>query len=165
VELKLEGAFMIIKANGLKKINSAIAVRYYLTQKAVRARKIETLLRKEKHEATFATLESSLVLNKMITHARTRKSNAFFRFTIAVKANVLPIRANIQQLYHQPQTNCQKYNRDAEPTFADILNGCIGNMMEMTTCHTKVVGLIRRAIGEHKEERLVSKISDNTIIR
>jgi hypothetical protein len=50
VELKLEGAFMIIKANGLKKkINSAIAVRYYLTQKAVRARKIETLLRKEKH--------------------------------------------------------------------------------------------------------------------
>jgi hypothetical protein len=45
VGLKLEGAFMLIKANGSeKKKNSRVAIGHYLTQKVVRPLKIATLL-------------------------------------------------------------------------------------------------------------------------
>jgi hypothetical protein len=78
VELKLEGAFTVIKANGSeKKTNSAVDIGHYLTQEVVRPRKIETLLRNEQHETTFATMEDNLISNKMLTDARTMKSDAF----------------------------------------------------------------------------------------
>jgi hypothetical protein len=97
VELKLEGAFIVIKANGSeKKTNCAVDICRYLTQKAIQLRKIETLLRKEKHGATFTTLEDNLVSNKMFTDAKTMKSDAFFRFIVAARADVLPTLANIQ---------------------------------------------------------------------
>jgi hypothetical protein len=97
VELKLEGAFMVIKANGSeRKTNSAVGIGRYLSQKAMRPEKIETLLRKEKHGATFATLEDNPVSNEMLIDARTMKSDAFFRFTVAARADVLPTPAKIQ---------------------------------------------------------------------
>jgi hypothetical protein len=98
VEQKLEGAFMVIKANASeKKINSAVGISRYLTQKVMRPRKIEILLRKEKHGVTFATLKDNLVSTKILTDVKTMKSDAFFRFTVAARADVLSILANIQQ--------------------------------------------------------------------
>jgi hypothetical protein len=98
---------MVIKADeSEKKTNSAIGISRYLTQKIMRPRKTETLLKKEKHKITFATLEDNLVSNKILTDAKTMKSNAFFRFTVAARADVLPTPANIQQWYHQPRINC-----------------------------------------------------------
>jgi hypothetical protein len=38
-------------------------------------------------------------------------------------------------------------------------------MMEMTKCHNKVVGAVRNAIEEYMEERLLLKISDDTLSR
>jgi hypothetical protein len=62
--LKLEDAFTVTKANrSEKKTNLAIGIDRYLTQKVVRSRKIETLLRKEKHGATFTLLEGNLASN------------------------------------------------------------------------------------------------------
>jgi hypothetical protein len=99
--LKLEGAFMVIKAKGSeKKTNSAIGIGRYITPKVVPPRKIEILLRKEKHGETFTTLEDNLISNKRLTDPRTMKSDAFFRFTIAATADFLLIPANIQQWYH-----------------------------------------------------------------
>jgi hypothetical protein len=98
VALKLEGAFMVIKANELeKKTNSAVGIGCYLTQKVVRPRTIEILLRKEKHGATFTTLEDNLVSNKMPTDPRTMKPDEFFQFTVAARTDILPTQANIQQ--------------------------------------------------------------------
>jgi hypothetical protein len=95
VGLNLEGAFMIIKANrSQKEINSAVPIGRCLIQKIVRRRKIETLRRKEKVGATFATVEGNLASNKMLTEAITMKSDAFFRFTIAAKADAPSIPGN-----------------------------------------------------------------------
>jgi hypothetical protein len=97
VEVKLENTFMRIKANRLeKKTNSAIGIGRYLTEKAVRPRKIQILLKKEKHGAIFATREDNLISNQMFTDARIMKSDAFFRFPVAASADGLPISANIQ---------------------------------------------------------------------
>jgi hypothetical protein len=101
----------------------------------------------------------------MLIDARTLKSDAFFRFTVTAKADVLPAPANIQQWNHQPRTNCQTCNKDVQPTLAERLNGCVGNMTEMTKGHNKVVGNVPRATEEYTEERSRLKIEDNTIIR
>jgi hypothetical protein len=77
----------------------AVGIGRYLIQKVIRSQKFERLLRKEKYGAIFATLENNLVSNKMLTDAKTTKSDAFFRFTMAARANVLPISANIEQWY------------------------------------------------------------------
>jgi hypothetical protein len=89
VELKLEGACMVIKANGSEvKISPAVGLGRYLAQKFMRSRKIETLMRKEKYEAVFATLEDNIASNEMVTDEKTMRSDAFFRFTIAARADV-----------------------------------------------------------------------------
>jgi hypothetical protein len=48
---------------------------------------------------------------------------------------------------------------------APILNGCGGNMTEMTRRRNKVVGVVRRAIQKYMTERLLSKIGDNPVIQ
>jgi hypothetical protein len=131
----------------------------------VRPRKIDTILRKEKYEATFATLEGNIESNEMVIETRTVKSDLVFRLTIAARADALPTLANIQQWYHPPRTNCQKCNRNLQPTFAHILNGCVGNMTEMTRRHNKVIGVIRKAIEECMKEKSRSKMGDNIVIQ
>jgi hypothetical protein len=39
-------------------------------------------LEKEKHGATFATLENNLMSNRILTDTKTTRSDAFFRFTV-----------------------------------------------------------------------------------
>jgi hypothetical protein len=122
---------MVIRANGSKKkTNCVVDIGRYLTQKVVRPRKIETLLKKEKHGITFAVLKDNLISNKILIGARTMKSDIFFRLTIAARANVLSTSVNTQQWYHQkdklskirqrPPADistynewlCRKYDRD-----------------------------------------------------
>jgi hypothetical protein len=166
MELKLEGASMVIKAHGSeKKANSAVGIDRYLTEEVVRLQKIKILLRNEKHRAIFAALEENLGSNEMLTDAKTMTSHTFFRFTIAARADVLPIPTKVQQRYHQPKTNRQRCNRDLQPILADILNGCVRNMMAITRRHNKVIDVGRRPSEEYMEERLVSEIDDNTVIR
>jgi hypothetical protein len=101
VGLKLQGGFMVIKADGSqKKTTSAVGIGRDLTQKIARPWKIEIILRKEKDRATFATLEDNLASDEMFTGASTMKSDTFFRFTIATRADALPTPANIQQWCH-----------------------------------------------------------------
>jgi hypothetical protein len=101
----------------------------------------------------------------MFTDARTMKSDTFFRFTVAARRYTLPTLANIQQWQHESRTNCQKCNRDLQPTLAQRLNGCARNMTEMTRRHNKIVDVIRRAIEQYMAERLLLKIGDNKVIR
>jgi hypothetical protein len=131
----------------------------------VQSSKIEILPRKEKHGATFAKLEDNLVSDKMLTNARTMKSDAFLRFTVAAKADILSRPANIPQWYHQPRTNCQRCNRDLQPILSHRLDGHLANMTEMTRRHKKVVDVVRRAIEENIVEKLSSKIGDDRVIR
>jgi hypothetical protein len=131
-----------------RKTNSVIGIGRYLIQKVVRPRKMDILRGKEKHRAIFAILEDDLVSNKMLIDANTVKSEAFFRFIIVARADVFPTPANIQKRYHQPRTNCQRCNKDLQPTFTGILNSCAANPTEMTKRHNKVVGIVRLGIED-----------------
>jgi hypothetical protein len=106
-------------------------------------------LKKEKHGASFTTLEDILVSNKMLTDAKTMKSDSFFRFTAGTRPDVLPTSANIKQWDHHHRKNCQICTRDLQPILSHILNICIRNKTEMTRRHNKVVGIVRRAIEEN----------------
>jgi hypothetical protein len=68
----------------------------------VRPRKIETLLRKEKYGPTFAILEDNPVWNKMLTDSSTMKSDASFRFTVAIRVDIPP---------HQQTSNNDNINQ------------------------------------------------------
>jgi hypothetical protein len=154
VKLKLQGAFIVIKGNEPeKKRNAAVAISRYLTQKIMRSWKIDTLLRKEKYKAIFATLKHNLASNKMLSHEKIIKSDAFVRLTVAARADVLPRLANTQQWYHQFRTKCQKCNRDLQPRLAQIMNDCVRSMTQMTRHHNKVGGVIRRVIEEYMKGR------------
>jgi hypothetical protein len=57
VKLKLEDRQLVIKINESEmKTKLAAGIGRFLTQKVIRPRKIESLLRKEKYGATFTTL-------------------------------------------------------------------------------------------------------------
>jgi hypothetical protein len=166
VSLKLEDTVMVISTNELeKKTDSAVGIGHYLTQKVVRPRMFKRLLEKEKHEATFATLENNLISNGILTDAKTTKSNAFFRFTVAARADLLPTPANVEQWYQRPKLPCLRCGGDVQPTLAHILNGFQGNFAEMTRRHNKVVKIIRRAIVENMVGMIHSTIGENVTIQ
>jgi hypothetical protein len=153
VTLKLGEGRMMIKTKGseFKKV-TVTNIGRFLTQKVIRPQKITSLLQKEKHGATFETLKDNKISNKMLTDAKTTKSDAFFRFTVAARADVLPTPANIQQWLNQPRTNCHRCTRELKPTLAHILNRCPASYLDMTKRHNKVVDVVRRAIQEYGSE-------------
>jgi hypothetical protein len=53
-------------------------------------------LRKEKHGVTFATFENNLISNRILTNAKTTRSDAFFRLAVAARADILPTPPNIE---------------------------------------------------------------------
>jgi hypothetical protein len=165
VGLKRKGSLLVIKSNRSKKTDAVMGIRRYLTQKVARPQKFQKfkkLMSKIKHGAIFAILENNLVSNKMLTDAKTMRSDAFFRFTVAARADVLPTSANVQQWYRQPRTVCQRCNKHTERTLAHILNGCQANCTGMTRRHNEVVDMVRRAIEKHMVDRPHSGIGENT---
>jgi hypothetical protein len=117
--VKPEGLLRVIKANEPeKKTDAAFGIGRYLIQKVVRSQKFEKLMSKEKHGPTFASLENNLVSNKMLTHAKTKRSDAFFQFTITARADVLLTLtpATIGQWYQRPRVKCQRCDNHTKPT-------------------------------------------------
>jgi hypothetical protein len=136
-----------------------------LTQKILRPYTVEKLSMKEKHGATFVTLENNRVPNRILTDAKTTRSHAFSRFTVAAIANILLTPANIEQWYHCPKPSWQRCEKDAQLKLAHILNGCPGNFTEMTHRDNKIVDIIRRAIEDFLLNRLRTEIGENTIMK
>jgi hypothetical protein len=156
---------MIKNNDGLEvKTDSATGIGRCLTQRVVRPRLLKSLLLKEKHGATFATLQNSPVSSGMLTDAKSTRSNAYFRFVVAARADVLPTPANVQQWYQGQRTMCTSCGRDAKPTLAHILNGCTSHMAEMTQRHNKVVDVVRRVIIEKMKGRIHSPIGENVAL-
>jgi hypothetical protein len=124
----------------------------------------KALLEKEKHGATFTTLENNLISNRTLIDVKNPRPNAVFRFTPAARADLLPTPANVEQWYRKPRTSCQRCGRDAMPTLAHILNGCQGNFKEMTKRHNRVVEVVRKAIVENLRNKMYSGIGENVAI-
>jgi hypothetical protein len=166
VTLTLGDGRMMIKTKGSEFKTIAVTnIIRFLTQKVIRSQKITSLLQTEKHGATFETLKDNMISNKMLTNTKTMKSDAFFRFTVASRADVLPTPANIQQWFNQPRTNCHRCTRELKPLLAHILNRCPANYPDTTKRHNKVVDVVRRAIQEYIAMNLESRIDENKRIQ
>jgi hypothetical protein len=146
--LKLEGSLLVIKSNGSEKeTHATVGIGRYLTQKTGSPQKFEKLMSQEKQGVTFATLENSIVSNKMLTDAKTIRSDAFFRLTVAARAGFLPAPANTEQ-YQRLRTIFERYDKHKVSTLAHIRNGYQANSTEITRRHNKVFDVMRRAIEE-----------------
>jgi hypothetical protein len=166
VKLKLEREMMRIGTEVLEfKTKTAVGIGRFLTQKIVRPQKIEKLMQHNVHGASFNTLRSNEVSTCMLTNISTKKSDAFFRYVVAARADCLPTPANIGRWYPGRQEgNCRRCGAEGAPTQAHILNACTSNYGQMTKRHNRVVGVVRKAIEEMISGRLRSEIKENTVI-
>jgi hypothetical protein len=103
--------------------------------------------------------------NKFLRNAFTRRSNAFFRFAVAGRADSLPTPANIQKWHNLEEENCYRCDQNQKPTLAHILNSCPTNFRLMTDRHNRVVRCVRKTIEKHIPRDLVGGINENTPIQ
>jgi hypothetical protein len=75
-----------------------VGIGRYLTQSIIRPREYQKLISREMHGATFVTVQDHLVSNQILTNIYTKRSDAFFRFVVAGRANCLPTPANAQKM-------------------------------------------------------------------
>jgi hypothetical protein len=164
MRLKLERSLLVIKANASKqKTHATVGIGRYLTQKNASPQTFEKLMSQEKHGVTFAILKNNIVSNKMLTDAKTIRSDAFFRLTGAARADFLPAPANIEQ-YQRLRTMCERCDKHKGPILAHSRNGCQANYTEITRRHNKVFDMMRRPIEEHVVNTLHSGIRENTMM-
>jgi hypothetical protein len=74
---------MIIKSGESElKTNTAVGIGRFLTQKLVRVKKFEKLIQHKLHGAGYATLQNNESSNAILTDVYTRRSDAYYRFTV-----------------------------------------------------------------------------------
>jgi hypothetical protein len=166
VEMKLRGEEVMLKNKGSECITrTAAGIGHFLTQKIVRPRRQNNLTKYQVHGAAYVTLEDNVNSNKILRDIFTTRSDAFFRFVVAGRADCLPTPANVQRWFNKERSNCEICEEGRRPTFAHILNECRVNFVGMTKRHNKLSDVIRRAIEMHNGEALRSPIEENTQIR
>jgi hypothetical protein len=134
----------------------------FLTQKVIRPQIFNSLMTKLKHGATFATLEDNDCSNKILTDVKSFRSDAFFRFTVAARADCLPTPANVSQWLNKDiSANCFKCETKIG-TLAHILNAC--DFPAMTGRHNKVVDVVYKEIQERIPQKLESTVLENVTL-
>jgi hypothetical protein len=89
VGLKFNEGSVVVKTEGSDYIvKMATGLGHFLTQKVPRPQLFKKLALKEKHGATYATLEKNECSNKILVDLKSKKSEAFYRFTVTSRANV-----------------------------------------------------------------------------
>jgi hypothetical protein len=109
--------------------------------------------------------EKNLVSNKMLPDVKTTRSDAFFRFTVAGRADLLPTPANSQQWSGQSKTMCRRCGGNNQQTLTHILKSYGANFGQMTRRDNKVVNVMRRAIEELLTHRMQTGIGENTMMQ
>jgi hypothetical protein len=163
LSLKLIQDDMIVKKGGSEfKTKSAAGIGRFLTQKIVRSEKYEKLIGHEVRGASFKTLKQNEVSNAMLTNIHTRRSDAFFRFVVVGRADLLPTPVNLRRWFNDREdTNCRKCGLDRKPTLAHILNECTPNYRLMTKRHNRLAEVVRKAIVIHIGRDIRSEIREN----
>jgi hypothetical protein len=156
---------LVIRNSELElKTTSPAKIGRFLTQKIIRpalALQIQSLPLKG---AAFPTLRKNDWSNKFLRNTFTRRSDAFFRFSVAARTDSLPTPANIERWYHIETHNCLRCTSNQKATLAHILNNCHTNFPLMTDRHNRVVRCVRKAIEKHITADLVGGINENTTI-
>jgi hypothetical protein len=163
VTLKLTRDELILKTTESElKTKTAVGIGRFLTQKVIRAEKIEKLMSHQVHGASYTTLKGNEPSNAMLTNIYTHRSDAFFRFVVVGRADCLPTPVNLQRWFgDRGDDNCRRCGRDRKPTLAHILNECTPNFTLMTTRHNRLAEVIRRAIIEFVGRDLRSELMEN----
>jgi hypothetical protein len=95
IRLKLEAEEMVVRTDTSKhKTKIAVGIGRFLTQKVIRPQKLDSLLQHEVHGATYTTLPGNAVLNTILMNMRTRRTDAFFRYVVAARADYLSTPGN-----------------------------------------------------------------------
>jgi uncharacterized C2H2 Zn-finger protein len=162
VSFQLEGMNGIrISGDGASKVtNTGMGIGRFLTQQIIRPRLITKLISAHpQHGAAFVTLKGNECSNQLLTDIYTKRTNAFFRFMVAGRADCLATGANVHkwQGAGAPLCTCERHEKQ---TFAHILNRCVYNTGMMTERHNKIGKVVRDAIG--KLRSLEGAIHENT---
>jgi hypothetical protein len=165
VHLQLEPNQLTIGNSEIElKTNSPAKIGRFLTQKIIRPALAQKVTTHPLKGASFPTLRKNECSNKFLRNTFTHRSNAFFRFAVAGRADSLPTPANIQKWYNLEEENCFRCNQNQRPTLAHILNSCSTNFRLMTDRHNRIVRCVRRAIENHIPRDLIGGINENTSI-
>ena len=98
----------------------------------------------------------------MLTNIFTRKSDAFFRFVVVGRADLLPTPVNLRRWFQdRGDENCRRCDRERKPTLAHILNECTPNYQLMTKRHNRLATVVRKAIERFVSDDLRSEIQEN----
>jgi hypothetical protein len=161
IDLKIREDCVVIRSEeSTYEIKSAVGLGHVLTHKVLRPQLFKKLISKEKHGATFATLEKNECSNKILIDLRSKKSDAFFRFTVAARADVLPSPANIERWYHKPHEGCYQCHKDCLATLPHILNACDQMYEQMTRRHNRVGRVVVDALLKYQPDN-VSDFREN----
>jgi hypothetical protein len=74
------------------KTKTAVGIGRFLTQKLVRVKKFEKLIRHGVHGASYMTLKNDKTSNTFLTDIYTRRSDAYFRFVVDAASFLTPLR-------------------------------------------------------------------------
>jgi hypothetical protein len=159
-----DGRLTIRKSELVIKPKSSSNIGRFLTQKIIRPVLAQQMMNHQLKGASFHTLENNHCSNKFLRNNFSRRSDAFFRFAVAARADSLPTPSNIQKWYHLPEEHCHRCNSDLKPTRAHILNKCEPNFRYMTDRHNRLVRCVRKAIEKHIIDDVRGAINENTSI-
>jgi hypothetical protein len=136
IRLKLEAEEMVVRTDTSKyKTKIAASISHFLTQKVIRPLRLDNLLRHEVHGASFATMRGNEISNMILMNVCARRTDAFFRYVVARRADCQPTPVNIGRWYNRPAKSCRRCDRAEQSSQAHILNGCRANYQLMTKQH------------------------------
>ena len=166
ITLKLIDGKMIVGAGKSElKTTTPVGIGQFLTQEIIRTKNIEALVRHDVHGASFTTLKRNEVSNAILTDVHTRRSDAFFRFTVVGRADCLPTPANLERWFGDRDGGiCRRCDRARKSTFAHILNECPPNFDLMTKRHNRLAEVVRKAVIKFVQNDLQSAILENSRI-
>jgi hypothetical protein len=98
---------------------------------------------------TYATLENNECSNNILVNTKSKESDAFFRFTVAARAGVLPSLANVDQWYKRPHRQGFKFGKDGAVALAPILN--VGEPIAIQEHHAGCVADLRESMRVEEE--------------
>jgi hypothetical protein len=173
VQLKFKGDDMLARMNKSEfKNKTAVDLGRFLTQRVIRRDKFAKLVEHKVHGATYTTLKDNEASNTILKNIYTRKSDAFFRFTVAGRADCLPTPVNVKRWLkkrgagqHEDETHCPRCENERQQTFAHILNECTSNFQMMTVRQNRVAAVVKEAIIKFASKDLRSDIVENAQVQ
>jgi hypothetical protein len=154
ISFNLEGISGIRISGGrsAKTMNTAVGIGRFLTQQVIRPKLIDQLIwNHPQRGAAFVTLRENEMSNRVLMDIYTKRTDAFFRFVVAGRADCLPSPSNTQRWYRRQATPCTACGRGQLATLAHILNRCDAHNGLIQARHDKLSKVVMEAVNKYCE--------------